>query len=66
MATKKRKAKRRRIATEGGLYSFHGAFKSKTAAQKKARSVHGFTVGRLIKHGDFRYVVMGPGSGVGF
>jgi hypothetical protein len=68
MPTKRKTAKRRkRISTEGGVYSFHGAFKSKAKATAKARRIGGFTVGRMTKAtGDFRWVVMGPSSGVGF
>lgn len=72
MATKKSKGRRarkrapRRISSEGYQYSFHGAFKSKAKAQAKARRIGGFTVGRLIAHGDYRHIVMGPASGVGF
>ena len=54
-----RKAQReKRPYTDGLGYEFHGAFKSKADAQKKARAVGGFYRGRSIRHGDFRYVVM--------
>jgi hypothetical protein len=70
MPTKRKTAARRarrKIATEGGVYSFHGAFKSRAKAAAKARKVGGFYKGTFTKaRGDFRYVVMGPGSGVGF
>jgi hypothetical protein len=58
MGTKKKARQRKRPYTDGLGYEFHGAYKSKAAAEKKARKVGGFYRGRLIKHGDYRYVVM--------
>ncbi len=57
----------RKYSTDGAVYSFHGAFKRKADAQAKARKVGGWMAGRFTKaRGDYRYVVMGPASGVPF
>jgi hypothetical protein len=68
MATKKRSKKRtRRVSSEGIVFSFHGAFKKRADAERKARKVGGWFAGRFTKaRGDYRYVVMGPASGVPF
>lgn len=60
MATKKAKKRaRRKPPGDGGLYEFHGAFKSKAAAATRARKKGGFFERRATKaSGDRRYVVM--------
>lgn len=66
MATKKTATKRRagkkparRRASEGMYYEFHGSFKDKVRAQRKARKVGGWYVKRYIYGGmGTRYVVV--------
>lgn len=53
-----KRRKRRKSPGEGFAFEFHGAYKRKADAIKKARKVKGWVAGRLIAHGDFRYVVM--------
>jgi hypothetical protein len=53
----KRKAKKRR-ATVGGLYEFHGSFTSKAKAEERARARGGFFKACKNKGAGLRYVVM--------
>lgn len=58
MATKKRKAKRRKLAGDGVYFGFHGSFTSREKAEKRARSRGGFYLSRAIPGMGRRYVVM--------
>jgi hypothetical protein len=61
---KKAKRKPRRRYTDGALFQFHGAYKLKADAEKKARKVKGFYKRTATKaSGDWRYVVMANRDG---
>lgn len=47
------------MAKRGKRFTIHGAFKSKAAAKRKEKSVHGFIVDRRIR-GKVRHVVLKP------
>ena len=64
MATKRkaRGKKTKRGPGDGYAYEFRGSFKSKAAAQKRARERGGWFVSRKVRGAaGLRYIVMVPG-----
>jgi hypothetical protein len=60
---KNKRSRKKRHASEGYAYLFHGSFRDKDKAQRKARSRDGFVISRVPRGTSKRRYIVLSGRG---